>query len=81
MVVFTQEYLKYRRDLNGDALLDEDGHPIVRTRMDLLVLLDIIKCCDASQEDKDRNILEVEVALNGGVRFLHTDVLNDIKAC
>jgi len=80
MRVFTQEYLKYKRDKDGEAVLDEFDEPIERSRVDLQNLLYAVECGDASFEDKEKNIAEIKVALNGGVRCAREDVIKDIQA-
>jgi hypothetical protein len=81
MVIFTQEYLKYKRNADGSVMLDENDEPVIRSRLDLEKLLAAVECGDASIEDKKRSIEEIRVALNGGVRFTRKDILEDIKAC
>jgi len=80
MIVFTQEYIKYARESDGSVLLDENDEPVERTLFEVHTLLSLIKCSDASDEEKDKCVKEIEVFLNGGVKHMRKDVLEDIKA-
>lgn len=79
MRVFTQEYLKFVRDADGEVVLDSFGDPVYRTRMDLEKLLGLTMCSEACPE-RDTNIEAIKLALNGGVKYSRKDVLDDIKA-
>jgi len=80
MRVFTQEYIKYARKSDGSVLLDKNDEPLERTRHEVETLLFLIKCSDATDNEKDKCIKEIEVFLNGGVHNPMSEVIKDIQA-
>ena len=79
MRLFTQEYLKYVRDADGEIVYDSFDEPVLRTKEGLKTLLAMLQTSEPCDE-RDKNIDEVTIALNGGVRYTPKSVMDDIKA-